>query len=369
MIASVSTISGELGDQIPEKNYMNTTWISFKMSDPPHVAITIANSILIVTCISGNCFVCVVLLRNRDMRIPFNYLLVNLAAADISYATFAVPNIILSHHVYHPEGLAGTLLCTTLTGGNLSWAGGRASMITLLVIAIERYFAVVHPHGNKGKLTNRKLKVVIPGIWIIAIIYRIPSAKRTFDATSHSCVSSLPTETKKTTGIAFRVLKFFLIALLVVLYSRVVYALWFKPSDDVLKHQQRTVLRLRKRVTLMVVSVSAIFVISWGGDTVLHILEDRSFKLSPLAIPIAHVVIMFNAAVNPFAYALINERFRQKMKEMMCSGSRSLATKHFVTSARALHKIPRASVPVVTVTLEEQMSKGDVTRDDSQQRF
>ena len=70
----------------------------------------------------------------------------------------------------------------------------------------------------------------------------------------------------------------------------------------------------------------------------LHILEDRSFKLSPLAIPIAHVVIMFNAAVNPFAYALINERFRQKMKEMMCSGSRSLATKHFVTSARALHK-------------------------------
>ena len=92
-------------------------------------------------------------------RIPFNYLLVNLAAADISYAIFAVPNIILSHHVYHPEGLAGTLLCTTLTGGNLSWIGGRASMINLIVIAIERYFALVHPHGNKGKLTNRKLKV------------------------------------------------------------------------------------------------------------------------------------------------------------------------------------------------------------------
>ena len=92
-------------------------------------------------------------------RIPFNYLLVNLAAADISYVIFAVPNIILSHHVYHPDGLAGTLLCTTLTGTNLAWVGGRASMITLLVIAIERYFAVVHPHGNKGKLTNHKLKV------------------------------------------------------------------------------------------------------------------------------------------------------------------------------------------------------------------
>ena len=96
----------------------------------------------------------------------------------------------------------------------------------------------------------------------------------------------------------------------------------------------QAVLRLRKRVTLMVVSVSAIFVISWGGDTVLHILEDSSFKLSPLAIPIAHVVVMFNAAVNPFACALINERFRQKMKEMFDSGSRSLAAKTFVTSER-----------------------------------
>ena len=96
----------------------------------------------------------------------------------------------------------------------------------------------------------------------------------------------------------------------------------------------QTVLRLRKRVTLMVVYVSAFFAISWGGDTVLHILEDSSFNLSPLAIPIAHVVLMFNAAVNPFAYALINERFRQKMKEMFDSGSRSLAAKTFVTSER-----------------------------------
>ena len=96
----------------------------------------------------------------------------------------------------------------------------------------------------------------------------------------------------------------------------------------------QAVLRLRKRVTLMVVTVGAFFAISWGGDTLLHILEDHSSKLSPLAIPIAHVVLMFNAAVNPFAYALINERFRQKMKEMFGSGSRSSAAKNFVTSER-----------------------------------
>ena len=83
----------------------------------------------------------------------------NLAAADICYATFIIPTIILSHNVGHPEGVTGTVLCTIITGGNLAWIGGHASMATLLVIAVERYLAVIHPHGSKGKLTFRKLKV------------------------------------------------------------------------------------------------------------------------------------------------------------------------------------------------------------------
>ena len=84
------------------------------------------------------------------------------------------------------------------------------------------------------------------------------------------------------------------------------------------------VLRLRKRVTLMVVTVSAILVISWGADVILHMLEEHaagSVKLSPLAIPIAHTMLMFNSSINPFAYALLNQRFRKKMRQMI--GSRS----------------------------------------------
>ena len=79
----------------------------------------------------------------------------------------------------------------------------------------------------------------------------------------------------------------------------------------------------------MVVAVSVIFGICWGTDIILHILEKiGSFQLNPVAIPIAHTMIMFNSAVNPFAYALINERFREKMHAMLCcslSFSRSIS--------------------------------------------
>ena len=68
----------------------------------------------------------------------------------------------------------------------------------------------------------------------------------------------------------------------------------------------------------MVVTVSVIFGICWGVDSVIHVMEDlASYKLGPLLVATAHTMIMFNSAVNPFAYALISQRFREKMKKMI----------------------------------------------------
>ena len=75
---------------------------------------------------------------------------------------------------------------------------------------------------------------------------------------------------------------------------------------------------MRKRVTIMVVIVTVIFGICWGTDCILHVMEVvASYNFSRVAIPVAHVMIMFNAAVNPFAYALVNQRFREKMKRIL----------------------------------------------------
>lgn len=59
----------------------------------------------------------------------------------------------------HPDGKTGALFCKLLTGGNFTWIGGAASVFTLVAIAFERYYAVMYPYGNKGKLTYNKLMV------------------------------------------------------------------------------------------------------------------------------------------------------------------------------------------------------------------
>ena len=88
-----------------------------------------------------------------------NYLLMNLAVADMTVATFFVPQYILMHTFTHPGGVAGNVLCRLLTGSNLAWVGGAASVFTLVTTAIERHLVVIYPYAIKGKLSNRKLKV------------------------------------------------------------------------------------------------------------------------------------------------------------------------------------------------------------------
>ena len=79
------------------------------------------------------------------------------------------------------------------------------------------------------------------------------------------------------------------------------------------------VLKIRKRVTLTAVTVSTIFSICWVTDAVIFLLSYHSTTNSPSDVTwaIAAVMILFNSAVNPFVYALINERFREKIKRLI----------------------------------------------------
>ena len=81
----------------------------------------------------------------------------------------------------------------------------------------------------------------------------------------------------------------------------------------------QSVLRVRKRVTLMGVTVTAIFVICWAPEVIAHNLDSyTSLSVSKLAYAVIHMLILFSSAVNPFVYALVNKTFREKLKGMIC---------------------------------------------------
>ena len=82
-----------------------------------------------------------------------NYLLINLAVADIIYATCTIPNMVLTHSSIQPNEATGKLLYTF---GTFVWAGAASSVCTLVTVAVERYWSVTYLYdGAKKKLTLR----------------------------------------------------------------------------------------------------------------------------------------------------------------------------------------------------------------------
>ena len=97
------------------------------------------------------------------------------------------------------------------------------------------------------------------------------------------------------------------------------------------------VLRVRKRVTLMVVAVSVIFGICWGMSSVVYTI--RSFAprdVGPVPIAISNTMVLFNSAVNPFVYALLNQQFRVKMKTAICCTGSSTRRVHPMSERHAM---------------------------------
>ena len=76
---------------------------------------------------------------------------------------------------------------------------------------------------------------------------------------------------------------------------------------------------MRKRVTLSVITVSAIFGVCWITALLIYILSYYGiYVFGPASNAISDTMFMFNSAINPFVYSLLNERFKRKLQAMFC---------------------------------------------------
>ena len=125
-----------------------------------------------------------------------NFLILNLAVADIIVALFLIPRSIVAHTDNHPEGISGTVLCKFLTGGVLAWFALVASVFTLIVISLERYFAVLDPQIHRRQLNASRLKV---GENISLVIFQCEDIRKLIRVSPSSVRSSWTCATATTT--------------------------------------------------------------------------------------------------------------------------------------------------------------------------
>ena len=287
------------------------------------LGLTVAFSVMVLVNLLGNGVVCMVVLRYRGMRAPINYLLVNLAVSDMMVALAITPQYVIRWTFHHPKGNAGDYMCMFITGGTFIWIGGAASAFSLVVIAAERYFAVVRPLSDRPRLTTGRLIAVITAGWIYALLFNLPLFFVVlYEDGEFHCVERWPT---KKLAEAYTIACFFVfgaipMSAMAFLYLKVLFKLW-KSDIHVTQVSEQARIRSRLKVTKMVSVVSIMYAVCWLPNLVLYMLSQFKPELYAYgSYPyVASVVLVgLNSAMNPFIYALHSTNFRQHIRGALC---------------------------------------------------
>ncbi|XP_022784192.1 somatostatin receptor type 5-like [Stylophora pistillata] len=286
-------------------------------------SLVVVFSLLSIVDFVGNLLVCIIILQRKRFRFrrsTLDFLFLNLAVADMMMAVFAIPRYVLSPFFVHPLSSAGDILCRFVTGGNLMWTAGAASVFTLVVIAFERRQVVVRPHLYIQKLSVAKLRALVLSSWASALLLNLPLFFiMSYDSETNFCIENWPKPLlPKLYGVVwFCVVGASPIIFMAVVYSKVVHQLWIKKPT--LSRFDRRAILMSKKVSKMAITLTVIYSVCWLPNLVLYIL---AFNISDAVYgsPLYRwtvVLTCLNSTVNPFVYTLQSRRFRQSIRRAL----------------------------------------------------
>ncbi|KYM93275.1 Octopamine receptor beta-2R [Atta colombica] len=150
-----------------EVNEMESNWLDMPSAI---VKICILGSI-ITTALFGNLLVMVSVIRHRKLRIITNYFVVSLALADMLVAMFAM-TFNASVQVTG-RWLFGYFMCDVWNSLDVYFS--TSSILHLMCISVDRYYAIVKPLKYPINMTKRVVAFMLLACWVSpAIISFVP---------------------------------------------------------------------------------------------------------------------------------------------------------------------------------------------------
>ncbi|XP_009996503.1 PREDICTED: neuropeptide FF receptor 1 [Chaetura pelagica] len=295
----------------------------------------LAYTFIFLMCMVGNCLVCFIVVKNRQMRTVTNMFILNLAISDLLVGIFCMPTTLVDNLITGwPFDNAMCKMSGLVQGMSVS-----ASVFTLVAIAVERFRCIVHPF--RQKLTLRKALVTIAIIWLLALLIMCPAAVTlTVTREEHhfmldtynnsyplySCWEAWPETGMRRiyTTVLFSHIYVGPLALIIVMYARIAFKLFKSaaPARDQEEPEGRRVSRRKAKVINMLIIVALFFTLSWLPLWTLMLLTDygqlsqaQLHLLTVYVFPFAHWLAFFNSSANPIIYGYFNENFRRGFQE------------------------------------------------------
>lgn len=296
----------------------------------------------------GNTLLIYAVKQRKRMHTVTNFLIINMAAADLFITVFNMPTyleILITQKNDWIGGPLGVFLCKLVLF--IQGVSVTCSVLTLTVLTVHRFVSVFFPW--KKLLDTKNVKFAITAIWSVSLAFISPLLYA-LNVVEHEGVlicderwSPLfdEKEAPKTYTIVIFVLLYMApLFIMAVLYSCLIYKLWFRcPSEftaSTYRRQSEEALSLarvspdekgklaksKKIVLKMLVTVVVVFALCWLPMHVrsfLYFFKKEGFPcgLPPFLDFIGYFLGHANSALNPCIYVSFSESYRHTFKSVL----------------------------------------------------
>ncbi|KAJ7394774.1 hypothetical protein OS493_000608 [Desmophyllum pertusum] len=235
--------------------------------------------IIIIVGIMGNSLVITVVKVIRSMRTTTNYLLVNVAVADITTLFFTAIHVIISRFRSFSSQALLSFLCKFIYTNNIVMVTLLVTSLTMTLLAFERYHALVKPMSTSRRLTNGNVAYVITSIWLVAIAMVTPLfASFDYNSAMGSCSLGDADTTEMVIYIdcLFVILTLIPFTVIAFCYSQIIYGMYFKNTICHNKSERsatREETREKRRLVTLLILLTVMFFIAFIPYGILLILN------------------------------------------------------------------------------------------------
>ncbi|XP_035255621.1 melanopsin-A [Anguilla anguilla] len=343
---------------------------------PDHAHYTIGAVILAIgiTGMVGNFLVIYAFSRSRSLRTPGNMFIINLAITDfLMCATQAPIFFTTSMHkrwIFGEKGCELYAFCGALFG--------ICSMITLMVIAIDRYFVITRPLASIGVLSRKKALLVLLAAWVYSLGWSLPPffgwSAYVPEGLLTSCTWDYVTFTPSVRAYTMLLFTFvFFIPLIIIMYcyffifrairdtNKAVCKISGNGSRDSMKKLQR--LKNDWKMAKIALIVILLYVVSWSPYSAVALTSFAGYAdfLTPYMNSVPAVIAKASAIHNPIIYAITHPKYRLALARyipclgvLLCVQPKDLQSTSSFTSTR------RSTVTSQTSDISGQYQRGGV---------
>ena len=283
--------------------------------------------------LAGNTAIGIIVYKTKTMRKPINFLIVNMAMSDLMYPIFLIPILIQGLYINDSWLIGGPLgqaLCKLVFF--LAHAPGLVSIQSLVLIAVDRFGAVVFPLRSPA-ISSKLCPFFILTTWMIAMAVGSPylfamklvEYPGKLECGMHWNEVFGETSSLKNYFVSFSVVFIFIpLVMITTLYIMIFLKLKSQkiPGEQSANIEAEQRRQRERNVLRMAIAIVLGFVVFWLPFIILYLLiffasnfmTSCSFQLFH---SVAFLMVSANCAVNPCICFIFSSNYREGLKSLL----------------------------------------------------